>query len=120
MNYDDEPSLWGPDGIPHPNHIGQGYLGDCWFLAAAAAIAEWPDLVKGVFAHDELLPQGISRQFFWVKDRWVTVNIDDRLPSSSSRTMFVNPTRGAWWMPLLEKAYAKLDVNYDRIVGGWG
>ena len=23
-------------------------------------------------------------------------------------------------MPLLEKAYAKLDVNYDRIVGGWG
>jgi len=24
----------------------------------------------------------------------------------------------AWWMPLLEKAYAKLDQNYDRIIGG--
>lgn len=23
-------------------------------------------------------------------------------------------------MPLLEKAYAKLDQNYDRIVAGWG
>lgn len=23
-------------------------------------------------------------------------------------------------MPLMEKAYAKLDVNYDNIVGGWG
>lgn len=23
-------------------------------------------------------------------------------------------------MPLLEKAYAKLDVNYDNIVAGWG
>jgi hypothetical protein len=32
-----------------------------------------------------------------------------------------NPsTNGAWWMPLLEKAYAKLHLNYDRIVGGSG
>lgn len=27
---------------------------------------------------------------------------------------------GAWWMPLLEKAYAKLNQNYDRIIAGNG
>lgn len=25
---------------------------------------------------------------------------------------------GAWWMPLLEKAYAKFNVNYQNIEGG--
>lgn len=30
-----------------------------------------------------------------------------------------NPSKqGAWWMPLLEKAYAKLNQNYDRIIAG--
>tara|TARA_B110000977_G_C11022373_1_gene471836 strand:- start:888 stop:1112 length:225 start_codon:yes stop_codon:yes gene_type:complete len=27
---------------------------------------------------------------------------------------------GAWWMPLMEKAYAKLDQNYERIIAGMG
>jgi len=25
---------------------------------------------------------------------------------------------GAWWMPLLEKAYSKFNQNYQRIIGG--
>jgi len=34
------PSFWGPKGYPVPNGIKQGSLGDCWFLAAASAMAE--------------------------------------------------------------------------------
>jgi len=37
------------------------------------------------------------------------------------KPLSANPSlNGAWWMPLLEKAYAKLDQNYQRIVGGFG
>lgn len=55
------------------------------------------------------------------------VNIDDRLPVkykyTNSKDFFVpwsagRSQHGAWWMPLLEKAYAKFNGNYDRI--GWG
>ena len=25
---------------------------------------------------------------------------------------------GAWWMPLMEKAYAKIHVNYENLIAG--
>ena len=36
------PSLWGSTGKPVPNGVSQRSLGDCWFLAAASALAEVP------------------------------------------------------------------------------
>lgn len=73
----------------------------------------------------EYSDKGAFRFYFWVKSGWYGVNVDDRLPSRSWGSGF-RPTftwvskQGAWWMPLLEKAYAKLDQNYDRIIGGNG
>jgi len=34
--------------------------------------------------------------------------------------MTTRSKNGAWWMPLMEKAYAKLDQNYERIIAGMG
>lgn len=55
-------------------------------------------------------------------DGWYGINIDDRLPTANGHSTWAtsHSNKGAWWMPLLEKAYAKLDGNYDRIVGGQG
>lgn len=69
--------------------------------------------------------EGIFRFKFWVKNKWVSVNVDERIPVSKFYESYIpwatNPSLdGAWWMPMLEKAYAKLNQNYDRIIGGNG
>jgi len=81
--------------------------------------------MKRVAWNDSYDNKGAFRFFFWVKNKWHGINIDDRLPtrkgSRGYETAFTHrSTLGAWWMPLLEKAYAKLDGNYERLVRGMG
>lgn len=40
-------SLWG-DGI-HPEDLNQGRIGNCWFMAAASAIADIPQRIDDLF-----------------------------------------------------------------------
>jgi len=117
----DAPNLWGDKGIV-PNGVVQGSVGDCWFLSAVSALAEVPERVKRVVWNDSYDKNGAFRFNFWVKNKWQSVNIDDRLPTNSAGQPFATrrSTNGAWWMPLMEKAYAKLDQNYERIIGGLG
>jgi hypothetical protein len=35
-------SLYGPEGVPKPEHVGQGTIGDCYLLAALAALTRTP------------------------------------------------------------------------------
>lgn len=81
QGYPDQPSLWGNFGKPVPNGIRQMALGDCWFLAAVSAISEEPDRIYRVFDNKDYSNKGIFRIYFWSKDAWYGVNVDDRLPS---------------------------------------
>lgn len=65
------------------------------------------------------MPNGILRFKFHVKGETAFVNIDDRLALNGYEPYFTRVSKdGAFWMPLLEKAYAKLNQNYDRLNGG--
>jgi hypothetical protein len=52
-------------------------------------------------------------KLYW-KGKKVPFNIDDTIAVMSSGTpLLTRPSKnGAWWLPLLEKAYAKMNVNY--------
>lgn len=113
------PKLWGDKNKPAPSGIRQGGVGDCWFLAAASSVAEQPERIKRVMWNDNYDQHGAFRFYFWVRDTWHGINIDDRLPASGSSPMFAKKSQhNAWWFALMEKAYAKLDRHYFALHGG--
>lgn len=44
---------------PRPEDVSQGGLGNCWFMAALAAVVERPHLVKKLFVTDEINEAGV-------------------------------------------------------------
>jgi len=123
------PSLWGKNGI-HPNGINQGSLGDCWFLAACSALAEHPERIRALFDNTGYSIGGVFRTNFYHMNERVKITVDDRFPvniGKNPRYMSYNKKRiygtdmsenKAWWVPILEKSYAKLNVNYSQLNSG--
>ncbi|KAJ3594525.1 hypothetical protein NHX12_003832 [Muraenolepis orangiensis] len=105
-------------------HAKQGLLGDCWFLCACTFLLKNKHLMNKV-CPPELPRWGDSSyrgsfQFrIWQKGRWTAVTIDDRLPCVGFTLCFSrchSPT--AFWVALLEKAYAKLHGSYESLWAG--
>lgn len=123
------PSLWGEQGVS-PAGSRQGTLGDCWFLSTCAAIAENGDRIKKIFTNTEYPANGMFQLKFHVNGAEQLVVIDDRLAVTEGKDPgFTNfgvkkatnanvSAHGAWWLPILEKGFAKLVTNYHNMNGG--
>jgi hypothetical protein len=101
----------------------QGTLGDCWLLSTCAAIAKREDLIQRVIADDQPLfgPSytGLVCVRLYRFGYWRNVYIDDRLPMRDGALCYghcMSPNE--FWVPLVEKALAKLHGSYEAIEGG--
>ncbi|CAN9502900.1 unnamed protein product [Ophioblennius macclurei] len=105
-------------------HAKQGLLGDCWFLCACSFLLKNKQLLNKVLSPDQ--PQwGDSRYkgsfyfCFWQHGHWLEVTIDDRLPCINAALCFSRcHSPDAFWVALLEKAYAKLHGSYEQLWAG--
>lgn len=71
-----------------PGDIKQGYLGDCYFLAGLAALAERPDRIFSLF----LLKETNQVRYFSVKmlykGKWMTIDMDENIPCLYNKPAF--------------------------------
>ena len=109
------------------------FSGDCWFLAAVAAVAERGHLIDRVimpeFNETESARElGLYRFRFFDLDA-MDVFIDDVLAerydlgcahgyAQGYASCVAEPSNGEYWVPLIQKAYAKFHGNYDKLTGG--
>lgn len=72
------PSLWGNSGVSFTG-IKQGGLGNCYVLASAAALAEYPERIHKLFYNKSYSRNGIFMVTYYVRGDAVKIVIDDRL-----------------------------------------
>jgi hypothetical protein len=101
----------------------QGQLGDCWFLSALSVLGTDDDLLSNCFwKRDEFREYGLYVLRFYKDCSIMYVFIDDRLPARAKdgRLIFAGcKDPNELWVPLIEKAYAKLFGCYKSLIGGY-
>lgn len=102
--------------------INQGEIGDCWFLASLANLADDQEAFNRVVPKRQDFRNnyaGIFRFRFFRFGEWVEVVVDDRLPTRNGNLIYLKAKDpNEFWSPLLEKAYAKLYGSYTALEGG--
>ncbi|KAK5112684.1 hypothetical protein LTR85_011195 [Meristemomyces frigidus] len=128
--------------------VTQGRIGDCWWLSGVAAVCSKPELLERICVARNV-ECGVYGFVFYRDGEWVHTLVDDQLyisekdwddvkpgyhdPSGKQKTKYRRCRQSGsealyfgkcaddsqFWLPLLEKAYAKLHGDYEAIHGGW-
>jgi len=110
-----------PEGGVSAADIQQGMLGDCYFLAALSALADRSSsLAEDLIATNAGGTRaGVSVCRLSISGRWRSVAVSHTFPCVSwGKLAFSSAARGSLWVPLLEKAWAKLHGSYQAIESG--
>ena len=83
-------------------------------MSSAAALASDPARVKKLFLFDNYPAEGIFAIRLFRKGLPIILTIDDQIPTLENNwPLYARPSAsGAWWVVLIEKAFAKMNVNY--------
>jgi calpain-15 len=110
---------WTVYSSPEPSDIQQGELGDCWLMAALALITERPKMLEHILLTKKINKEGVYLVRLCHNGLWKTVIVDDCFPCTESRQLaYTKANRYQLYVPLIEKACAKLFGSYAELTAG--
>ena len=101
--------------------IIQGTLGDCYLLSAVAALCKYSNQIEKLFFIKEKSNEHCYGCYFKINGIWKLILIDDYFPcygNIGKNFAFTSTNGNEIWVILLEKAWAKINGNYAKIIGG--
>ncbi|CAK9104988.1 unnamed protein product [Durusdinium trenchii] len=121
-------------GEARTEDVCQGGLGNCWFAGALSVVATCPKMVEKLFETKDFNPNGAYLLKLHHAGSWRRILIDDLLPTSQifegyidgqtiyysrgGTLCYLQGSRRQLWVPLVEKAAAKLFGNWAGLKGG--
>lgn len=107
---------------PEYDDIRQGAVGDCYFLASLASLAQTDPMAL----RQMVAPMGdgtYAVRFYGAGGEETYVRVDASLPAYGSTPAYARLTPdGEAWVAVAEKAYAQFrygDNSYASLIGGW-
>ena len=98
----------------------QGGVGNCYIIASAAGVAEFPDLIKKTVLTQTKNDAGIYAFRIYIRGIPWVVSIDSNfLFKGSNELVFAKADKNVMWGPLFEKAWAKVKGSYATSAGGF-
>eukprot|EP00927_Polykrikos_kofoidii_P071203 TRINITY_DN67502_c0_g1_i1.p1 TRINITY_DN67502_c0_g1~~TRINITY_DN67502_c0_g1_i1.p1 ORF type:complete len:1108 (-),score=217.57 TRINITY_DN67502_c0_g1_i1:52-3297(-) len=117
-----------------PEDVCQGGIGNCWFAGALSVVAQVPQLIQRLFLTKEYNPNGAYHMQLFHAGAWKPILVDDLFPCSKifqgymdgqtvyysrgGTLSYTSCARHQLWVPLVEKASAKLFGSYGALVSG--
>lgn len=103
-----------------PGEVKSGLLADQWLLGTFSSLGMNPELLRNLIVYDGI-KSGFAVFQFFKNGRWQFVTVDTRIPyNPSTKTPLygycANPDE--FWVPLIEKAYAKMHGSYQILCDG--
>ena len=103
--------------------IEQGNIGDCYFFSTVGSLCAYPDFFNKLFHIKEKSDEHIYGVYLYLNGKWKLVLVDDYFPYKGEvfkQFYFSCSAQNEIWVPLIEKAWAKVNGCYARIgCGGY-
>ena len=97
--------------------VKQGIIGNCYFLCVLSSFAKRPEIYDKIFIDKKINPKGLYKMRFIINGIPQIIYVDDFFPTLDNQFAFAQ-SQNEFWVQLLEKAWAKINLSYANTISG--